>query len=359
MKYPTDQCKNCAKTYRKEFKFCPYCGQQTKDELTLGLLFYNTLTNYFSFDARFLKSIVPLLFRPGYLPKVFIEGKRSLYLHPGQLYIFISVIFFFLTTTFVIRDNVLQIDNALKNPNFITTSKVDSLFQEAIEVKDSSLSNKVSEKILEQDLSGLLMQSEAALDTLSSELEKEGILKVNVLNFALKELDSLIATNATDEDILKEMGVQENISGFNKKIYLQALKLYRQRTAGKLVQNIYENFPIALFVLLPIFAFLIKLFFFKRGAYSYHLVFSLYFFSFLFFVFTLLLLFNQFITFSSWIDWFIIFSTGFYLILAIRYFYQSSWGITILKTGMISFIYLLFVIPLALILVSVYGFLMY
>lgn len=78
------------------------------------------------------------------------------------------------------------------------------------------------------------------------------------------ELDSLIATNATDEDILKEMGVQENTSGFNKKVYLQTLKLYRQRTAGKLVQNIYEKFSISLFVLLPIFALLLKLFFSKE-----------------------------------------------------------------------------------------------
>ena len=85
---------------RKDFKFCPHCGQQTNDELTVALLFYNTITNYFSFDARFIKSIVPLLFKPGYLPKVFIEVKRSIYLHPGQLYLFISVLFFFLTNDF-------------------------------------------------------------------------------------------------------------------------------------------------------------------------------------------------------------------------------------------------------------------
>ena len=359
MRYPTDYCKNCEKKYRKDFKFCPHCGQQTNDELTVALLFYNTITNYFSFDARFIKSIVPLLFKPGYLPKVFIEVKRSIYLHPGQLYLFISVLFFFLTTTFVIRDNVRLIDNALKNPTFITTSQVDSLLQETIETRDSLLSEPVSEKVFGQDLPPILTPPQTELDTLADVLAKDGLLKINDFNLTLKTLDSLLLTEATDEEILIAMGMKEDISSYNKKIYLQTLKLYKQRTGGKLVQNIYEKLPFALFILLPIFALLLKLFFFKRGPYSFHLVFSFYFFSFLFFILTLLLLFNQFLSFSSWIDWLIIWSTGFYLILAIRRFYQSSWSTTILKIGALSFIYLLFIISIALALVSVYGFLMY
>jgi len=156
MRYPTDYCKNCEKKYRKDFKFCPHCGQQTNDELTVALLFYNTITNYFSFDARFIKSIVPLLFKPGYLPKVFVEGKRSIYLHPGPLYLFISVLFFFLTTTFVIRDNVRLIDNALKKPHFYHNIPSWFTFTETIQTRDSLLSEPVSEKVFGQDLPPIL-----------------------------------------------------------------------------------------------------------------------------------------------------------------------------------------------------------
>ena len=67
-------CQNCEKQHHKDDNFCPHCGQSTVDDLTIGVLFYNTISNYFSFDARFLKSFLPLMFKPGYLAARFIEG---------------------------------------------------------------------------------------------------------------------------------------------------------------------------------------------------------------------------------------------------------------------------------------------
>ncbi|TDI71568.1 MAG: hypothetical protein E2O86_01630, partial [Bacteroidetes bacterium] len=56
-------CKNCEREFQEGFEFCPHCGQKAKDDLTMGVLFYNTISNYFSFDARFFKSFFPLMFR--------------------------------------------------------------------------------------------------------------------------------------------------------------------------------------------------------------------------------------------------------------------------------------------------------
>ena len=86
-------CKNCEKEFEEGFEFCPHCGQKAKDDLTIGVLFYNTISNYFSFDARFLRSFIPLMFRPGYVARRFVEGKRLQYLHPAQYYLFVSVIY--------------------------------------------------------------------------------------------------------------------------------------------------------------------------------------------------------------------------------------------------------------------------
>jgi hypothetical protein len=114
MKKETITCPNCEKEYQEGFQFCPHCGQKSNDELTIGILFYNTISNYFSFDARFFKSFIPLLFKPGYLAKRFIEGKRLLYLHPAQMYLFISVVFFFLFS-FIQREQEQKLDALLSN----------------------------------------------------------------------------------------------------------------------------------------------------------------------------------------------------------------------------------------------------
>ena len=45
-------CKNCDQLFEMGFQFCPHCGQKTNDDLTIGVLFYNTISNYFSFDIQ-------------------------------------------------------------------------------------------------------------------------------------------------------------------------------------------------------------------------------------------------------------------------------------------------------------------
>ncbi|MDB9755425.1 DUF3667 domain-containing protein [Winogradskyella sp.] len=114
MSNTTVNCQNCEQSHKESFEFCPHCGQKTNDELTIGVLFYNTISNYFSFDARFFKSFFPLMYKPGYLAKEFIKGKRLLYLHPAQMYLFIAVIFFFIFN-FYVRDSRTALDKNMQN----------------------------------------------------------------------------------------------------------------------------------------------------------------------------------------------------------------------------------------------------
>ena len=113
MEPSTVNCQNCDEPFEEGFEFCPHCGQKTKDELTLGVLFYNTISNYFSFDARFFRSFIPLMFKPGYIAKEFVKGKRLQYLHPAQYYLFVSVIFFFILS-FKVNEFNRAADEAFK-----------------------------------------------------------------------------------------------------------------------------------------------------------------------------------------------------------------------------------------------------
>ena len=47
-------------------------------------------------DSRIFRSILPFLFRPGFLTREYLAGKRKTYMSPFRLYLLLSVIFFFL-----------------------------------------------------------------------------------------------------------------------------------------------------------------------------------------------------------------------------------------------------------------------
>lgn len=351
-------CKNCENEFEKDFQFCPHCGQKTKDELTIGVLFYNTISNYFSFDARFFKSFFPLLFRPGYLASRFIQGKRLLYLHPAQLYLFISVVFFFLLTTMVVRDQVQELDTALKKtlekPIISDSTKV-----KAQKVLDSVKLDSILLPLKEHGIPGVGEEQIKMIDSVINTNAQKTSTTSLTFDFDQKKVDSLIALDANDAEVYKAMGMPDDAGSIKKKFYIQVLKFYKQRNGGQILQAAYDTIPISLFILLPIFALILKILFYKRGRYAHHLVFSFYFFSFLFTVFSIMLIVNYIWDVPDWIDWLLIFSTYFYLYLAIKRFYEHGWFLSFFKAGLASFIYLMFVIPIAIVIIGLVGFLFY
>jgi Protein of unknown function (DUF3667) len=349
-------CKNCDKEFNEEFEFCPYCGQKAKDSLTMSVLFYNTISNYFSFDARFLKSFFPLLFRPGYLPNKFVEGRRLLYLHPAQFYLFVSVIFFFLFS-FQTREYTSQADKALKK-GFEGESviKMDSISKKSLD----SVKTEVLSQTLETNkiYTGMDAGELKELDSIINNSAKYDDSYNFDLMFNKSEVDSLIKAGATDEIILKAMGMKEDAGFFKRRFYSQLLK-FQKKSGGGILQAFFDSIPIALFFLLPIFAFILKLFFWRRGSFSHHLVFSFYYFSFIFVVFSIIMLANLFWEIPDWIDWILALSTFFYLIIAVKQFYRQGYFLSFIKTGLVSFFYFMFVLPIALIIMVTASFFYY
>lgn len=361
-----ETCKNCEKDFEEGFQFCPHCGQQAKDDLTVKVLFYNTISNYFSFDARFLKSFSPLLFKPGYLAKCFVEGKRLLYLHPAQLYLFISVVFFFLFS-FIQRSQVQTLDKELAKT--LNSEKI----------VDTILDNQVKDSINHVKLEGQRVKDSIDRVELREELEKNKFIhgfsekKIDSLvnasdfrkndivssDFNSKSIDSLIALNASDEDIYRKMGMNDDAGVFKRRAYKQALKFYKSRKGGSILQAFYDTIPIAMFFLLPIFALLLKLFYRKGGSYAHHLVFSFYFFAFLFTVFSIIIGINFIYDIPDWIDLLAVISTFVYLIIGLRNFYNQGPFKSFFKGSIITFLFLSFVAPITAIILSLFAFLFY
>ena len=102
-----------------------------------------------------------------------------------------------------------------------------------------------------------------------------------------------------------------------------------------------------MFILLPIFAFILKLLFYRRGPFTHHLVFGFYYYSFLFTVFSIIVLVNMVWEIPDWIDWLVAISTFLYLLIAIKRFYGQGYFLSFFKTCVATFVYMTFVIPIA------------
>ncbi|MCK7590466.1 DUF3667 domain-containing protein [Subsaxibacter sp. CAU 1640] len=368
MRKPTIECSNCNQRFEAHYPYCPYCGQQAEDKLTLGVLFHNTIANYFSVDARFFKSFIPLMTKPGYLPKRFVSGQRLLYLHPAQMYLFISVVFFFLLS-FISRQQAQSIDTGLKEQfdkveavrDSIQEREQDSLKHLQDSIIDANITSPLKKNQKQLGLTDeQIMQVDSSLVEAKKKQDRGMNSSIAGLNFNQTEIDSLLETGATDDDILKHIGMEDDAGAIKKRFYRQALKFYKNKSGGSILQAFYSSIPIAMFILLPIFALILKIFYFNKGRFAYHLVFTFYFFSFLFTVFSLLvalsLLWDE---FPSWIIAITMLSTFFYLLIGVKNFYQQGIFLSFIKSSVISFLFLSFVIPSAAVIVGIMAFLFY
>jgi hypothetical protein len=108
------------------------------------------------------------------------------------------------------------------------------------------------------------------------------------------------------------------------------------------------------FLLIPIFALLLALFFWRnKFFYMYHLVFALHFHTFLWVYFSLLIMVRIIfpnVDFSDWIGLLIFLIPGVYLSIAMHRFYQTTRWNTIWKTVFIGFVYFILVLTVTVLL---------
>lgn len=89
-------CENCGTALQGPY--CHACGQHDFDaHRSFRHTALEALENFFHFDAKFFRNIVTLLFRPGVLTAEFNAGKRAAQMPPFRLYVFVSVLFFFIS----------------------------------------------------------------------------------------------------------------------------------------------------------------------------------------------------------------------------------------------------------------------
>ena len=354
--FESNFCKNCEAPLKDEYKYCPECGQKVDDDLNLKVLFNNTISNYFSIDARFFTSFIPLMFRPGYVARKFVEGKRLIYLHPAQYYLFVSVIFFFILS-FKVREYNEAADKAIKK-GYEWEKSQDSTNINPIDSADVA---KITKPLLQNPnvIKGMSEEERRILDsTLTNNLTSAKKNKFNI-GYNTNKLDSLIAAGASEKELIASLGIKDDANFLQRAFGKQVIKFHKQEGGG-IVQAFFDTIPIAVFFLLPIFAFILKLIYWRKGPFSYHLVFSFYYFSFLFIILGTIIGVNQFLwEIPDWLEGLIILYTFIYLWLSMKHFYKQGYFLTFFKSGLTVFVYMLFILPVALGLIAAASFMFY
>lgn len=103
---PTEPCLNCdapvAGTY------CSACGQRAGlSPKSIRAALSEVMGNVFSYDNKLWRSLLLLLFKPGYLSKAFVAGKRASHIHPLRMFLFLGVAVFFAPDTWNLEETAL------------------------------------------------------------------------------------------------------------------------------------------------------------------------------------------------------------------------------------------------------------
>lgn len=86
-------CHNCGAAV--SYHYCAVCGQETKLHVPSAAEFIHEFVgHYIALEGRLWRTLAALLFRPGFLTREYIEGRRVRYVEPLRVYLTFSILFF-------------------------------------------------------------------------------------------------------------------------------------------------------------------------------------------------------------------------------------------------------------------------
>jgi hypothetical protein len=128
---------------------------------------------------------------------------------------------------------------------------------------------------------------------------------------------------------------------FVRRIATRQLVKINHETSASLLTYVLRQIPIIMFFILPLYAFVLKLFYWKKGLYIKHLIHSLHIHSFFFFALTIAwivrLIFGE--ALENTPGTVAIFISAIYIAISLKKVYLVTWGWTIVRFFMIGIIY--------------------
>jgi len=337
-------CLNCEYPFLGNEKFCPECGQKNKgNKLKLKDFVKEVFAGFFSWDAKFWKTLFNLTFKPGKLSKDYIDGKRVRYTNPFRFYITISVIFFLIIG---VSKNINKYrgfnsdsseDEKTVNVNYTKDKKNDKL---------DSLTRKIN-----NDLKNGWIQLDST--------KRKDIID-NIIENAIDHKDKNAVFFGTDSKFDKYLQFYKKYPKTNIDDALDSLKqeknfinrftydrvtqvhnsIYKAENQDEFLGKLLSYGSLSLFIFLPLFTISLSILYLrKRFSYVKHLIFVFHTQTALFILLTIFFfirIFNLKPEIWIFISIFLI-----YLFVAIKVFYQEKIFKTFVKFCLLNFFYII------------------
>ena len=281
-------CLNCGAPLRGQY--CGTCGQRARSRLiSLWELISDAFGDLFELDSRIWQTLIPMIVRPGQLTRDYLRGRRARYMPPFRSYLVLSLIFFLV---------------AFFDPH----EELGLIFEPEPEAEPEASAEADADRA-------------AILEGLAEELAAEGIIIGSGADETGEEGDGFNFQIGSDRDEgdeeTREFNIQfddEGEAGLGCEIDESDLeempdwlarRLTRERlqhiceqtkldNGRQVFENLADNIPAALIVLLPLMALVLKLLYpLSRRYYVEHLLFFVHFHAFFFLILTLQILFAR------------------------------------------------------------------
>lgn len=334
-------CLNCGHPFIQDEKFCPECGQKNKGKtITLKSFIREVFAGFISWDAKFWKTLIPLLIRPGKVSRDYIDGKRNRYVNPFRFYITTSIIFFLIFGLISSYNKFQDFSkgNIKKNTSLMANIpkdiNIDSLKNET---------NKRLEKIPLDSITKKIILDEVNQKVNDSTNNKP---KGKISFGGGTRLDEFITFSRNNPDIEIDTALD---SLKYEKTFINRFFYNRSEVANSFVDKkeirdqvldqMLSYGSISLFVLLPIFAFSLKIFYIRRKyTYVEHLIFVFHTQTVFFLLITLFIILDFFTETAEEGIFILLFLL--YLFIAMKSFYKQGYFKTFVKFSLINLVYL-------------------
>ena len=298
-------CLNCGTELSGQY--CGSCGQRARGRLiSLWELLQDAFGDLFELDSRLWRTLLPLLIRPGRLTLDYLEGRRARYMPPFRMYLVLSVIFF-VVAFFDPRDDLSLLYEPEPQPA-----------PEEVAERRAETESEINEVLKELADEGVI-PAKPGSET-AGDIDEERGHQSNVTIYGDDEDDfSFKIDPLTGECTFA--GRDDLPEWLQRRLTKERLEATCERIGadnGKTLTNlVLDNIPVALIVLLPLMALVLKgLYPLSRRYFVEHLLFFVHFHSFFFLVLTLQILFARLtalVHIPEWISILAIIAVSFYI----------------------------------------------